>query len=228
MNINDCIHAALGPGQINDLLLQYYLDNGATTPQINDAAYEFLIAQGATPGHLADMWYEFLRGRGYEGARNDMLKEFWCVDGGVLDSCMNWEYCLHVEFSEGTSWGYDTGTGVGIIVPGLFEGEIIYRLTGDSGAGPCVIAFGAAGLLQIPGVLTIYVQFNGFPGVHAFDWVSTQYEIVNAALGVFLSENDGETVGVRIATSEEPPIEENAVLYNGEIVEHNGEAVTHG
>lgn len=80
--INDCIHRALGSGHINDLLVEYFQTYGATSFQVNDAAYEFLISYGATPGSLDDMWFEFLRGRGYIGSLNDMLLEFWCVDGG--------------------------------------------------------------------------------------------------------------------------------------------------
>ena len=85
MNINDCILGALGPGQINDLLLQYYKDNGALSSDINDAEREFLEANGAAPANVNGMWYQFLRSRGALGSLTDMLKEFWCVDGGAIN-----------------------------------------------------------------------------------------------------------------------------------------------
>ena len=84
MNINDCILGALGPGQINDLLLQYYKDNGALSSDINDAEREFLEGNGSDPATINDMWYQLLRDRGAVGSLSDMLKEFWCVDGGAL------------------------------------------------------------------------------------------------------------------------------------------------
>ncbi|RLD71632.1 MAG: hypothetical protein DRI87_06665, partial [Bacteroidetes bacterium] len=83
MQINDCIVTALGPGQINDLLLAFYQANGATSNQMNDAEVEFLSAQGVVvTDHLNDMWFRFLRGSGYYGSMNDMMYQFWCVDGG--------------------------------------------------------------------------------------------------------------------------------------------------
>jgi len=82
MQINDCTVDALGGGQINDLLLTYYQNNGATSGDIDDAEYEFLIANGATPARINDMWFEFLRLFGYQGNLNDMLYQYWCIDGG--------------------------------------------------------------------------------------------------------------------------------------------------
>ena len=89
MHINDCKHNALAAllgkdGHVNDLLLEYYQLNGATSENVNDAAAEFLIVNGAAPGHINDMWYSVLSSIGYEGALSDMLHEFWCVDGGDL------------------------------------------------------------------------------------------------------------------------------------------------
>ena len=84
MQINDCIVAALGSGDINDLLLAYYQAGGATSADINDAEYEFLLANGATAAHVNDMWFQMLGNLGYTGALDDMLHAFWCVDGGVL------------------------------------------------------------------------------------------------------------------------------------------------
>lgn len=84
MQINDCILAAIGPGQINDRLLLYYQANGATSDDINDAEREFLVAQGADIGNVNDMWFQFLRSIGYIGALTDMLYRFWCIGGGEV------------------------------------------------------------------------------------------------------------------------------------------------
>jgi len=81
--INDCIAALEGGGQYNDQLLAYYQANGAVSGTLNDAAKEFFIAQGVGADHLNDCWYEFLTGLGYEGTVNDMLYQFFCIDGGV-------------------------------------------------------------------------------------------------------------------------------------------------
>lgn len=43
---------------VHDLWLQFFLENGATTPQQNDAAFEYLGAQGHT-GALSDRWHDF-------------------------------------------------------------------------------------------------------------------------------------------------------------------------
>jgi len=95
MQINDCIVTALGPGQINDLLLAFYQANGATSNQMNDAEVEFLSAQGVVvTDHLNDMWFRFLRGSGYYGSMNDMMYQFWCIDGGSTT-----DYALNIDFT---------------------------------------------------------------------------------------------------------------------------------
>ena len=63
--------------------LTYYQAGGATSDCIQDAEREFLLAQGADPAHNQDMWMELLIALGYSGSLQDMLHEFWCVDGGV-------------------------------------------------------------------------------------------------------------------------------------------------
>lgn len=84
MQINDCIVEALGGDQINDKLLAYYRINGGVGGSINDAEYSFLLANGADIAQLNDMWFQMLGNLGYTGALDDMLYEFWCVDGGAL------------------------------------------------------------------------------------------------------------------------------------------------
>ena len=43
--INDAIRAALGPGELNELLLAFYKANGATSNDLQDAELQFLIAK---------------------------------------------------------------------------------------------------------------------------------------------------------------------------------------
>lgn len=78
----DGIMAALGPGQVNDLLLAYYKSNGAVSSSITDAEYEFLIVQGASPGNVQDMWSEYLQSLGWSGSVSDMKNSFWVKEGG--------------------------------------------------------------------------------------------------------------------------------------------------
>ncbi len=63
-------------------MLAWAKANGATADQLNDAILEALQVQGATAEQLNDAWFEVLLGQGYTGALNDMLWQFWCVNGG--------------------------------------------------------------------------------------------------------------------------------------------------
>lgn len=82
--INDCIHTALGPGHINDLLVDCYQTNGATSDDRNDAEREFLVVQGAAAASLEDMWMEFYDAQLITGALADRHYTFWCTNGGVI------------------------------------------------------------------------------------------------------------------------------------------------
>lgn len=66
---------------INQLMLLYYQNNGATSDDLQDAEREFLLAQGATLATNQDMWYELLRSLEYTGSLSDMKKDFWCGGG---------------------------------------------------------------------------------------------------------------------------------------------------
>ncbi len=86
--VNDCRFdacRALGyTGQINDMLLQWAHGEGApsTEKDVNLAVRSALHIAGATSGDLSDAWFEALREAGYTGSRQEMWKQFWCVDGG--------------------------------------------------------------------------------------------------------------------------------------------------
>jgi hypothetical protein len=54
-------------GNVNDLWMEVFLANGATSGDFNTAAYEFLLGIGTTAAALPDMW-----------------TEFWCVFGGII------------------------------------------------------------------------------------------------------------------------------------------------
>jgi hypothetical protein len=54
-------------GNVNDLWMEIFLANGATSGDFNDAADEFLQFIGVTAAALPDMW-----------------TEFWCVFGGII------------------------------------------------------------------------------------------------------------------------------------------------
>lgn len=72
-------------GTTSDMLLQWLLANGATTPTIPDAWDEVLtILVGA--GQYNDRWHEWLltNGYGFDGEQiHDMEMFFWC-NGGLL------------------------------------------------------------------------------------------------------------------------------------------------
>ena len=73
MQVNDCIVQALGGGDVNEALLSFYHNNGATSAKLDDAEYEFLLAWGATPGQVNDMWLEMFTEIGYSGSLDDMF-----------------------------------------------------------------------------------------------------------------------------------------------------------
>ncbi len=82
-NANDCLNEITGPGQINELKLKHYRDNGAISNNLNDAEYEYLLAQGVSKKHISDMWHEFLKTKGFSGALNDMYPEYLCSINSV-------------------------------------------------------------------------------------------------------------------------------------------------
>ncbi len=86
--INDAIHAELGPGQLNDLLITYYnaFDGlPATIDQFNDAEFEFLSFHSGLKSTNSDMWFNFLSTapQSLTGTVDDM-KLAWWVAGAPL------------------------------------------------------------------------------------------------------------------------------------------------
>jgi hypothetical protein len=82
-------------GALNDMLLKYYIDNGASTRVLNQAAYEFLAGQGYTTGSLNDRWKAFLVGQGYTGTLVEALIQWWLAGASVAlvdwDASTRWD-----------------------------------------------------------------------------------------------------------------------------------------
>jgi hypothetical protein len=74
---------ALGKsGHVNDMLMEWLFDNGATTAStLNDRWMEMLASKGFADKQLNDNWYELLGSLGYTGAMNDRELQFWQAGG---------------------------------------------------------------------------------------------------------------------------------------------------
>jgi hypothetical protein len=65
-------------GSLQDMLIKWYLTNGATSKQINDAEYQFLLARGITPPFtIKDGWYRYFSLQGLSGAFADKQLSYW-------------------------------------------------------------------------------------------------------------------------------------------------------
>jgi hypothetical protein len=64
-------------GTVTDMLLQYFLANGATSNNLADAEIEFLAAKGFTSGTVDDRWYAYLASLSYSGTVTDMKFNYW-------------------------------------------------------------------------------------------------------------------------------------------------------
>ena len=78
----DALRAQGFTGATSDMINQWLLSNGATSPATPDAWAEFLSAQGFS-GARNDAWYEYLGSLGYTGSLNDRELQFWEA-GGVV------------------------------------------------------------------------------------------------------------------------------------------------
>ncbi len=64
-------------GSLNDILLQYYQDGGATSNVLNEAEMQWLAIQGATAYPLNNRRRQFYSSLGYTGSLNDMRYQYW-------------------------------------------------------------------------------------------------------------------------------------------------------
>jgi hypothetical protein len=72
-------------GSQEDMELQFYLANGATTNSLRDAEMQFLETRGYSLGAVDDRWSTFLRAEGYTGSKDDMLYAWWVYVGIALN-----------------------------------------------------------------------------------------------------------------------------------------------
>ena len=87
--INDAIHAELGPGQINDLLVAYYNANNGGAPaesHIDDAELLFLDFQGGVKTTVSDEWFNFLSTapQSLTGTIDDMKLAWWLAGAPLV------------------------------------------------------------------------------------------------------------------------------------------------
>ena len=64
-------------GSLNDMLLKYYRDGGATSTNLNEAEMQWLALQGATAFPLNMRRRQFYVSLGYTGTNNDMEYQYW-------------------------------------------------------------------------------------------------------------------------------------------------------
>lgn len=65
-------------GTLNQMLLAYYLANGASTPgNLGVAESEFLTVKGFPSGTINERWYNYLGSLTYTGSLNDRQVKFW-------------------------------------------------------------------------------------------------------------------------------------------------------
>ena len=84
--ITDAKHSALiaqgFTSQINEMLLAWLQDTGATSGNLADAWLEVIILNGHPPQRNTG-WYELLGALGFSGSLSDRELAFW-VSGGVI------------------------------------------------------------------------------------------------------------------------------------------------
>jgi len=69
-------------GHINQMLLAWLQDSGATSDQLTDAWLEMLAVLGF-PGQRNTAWFDFLGSLGFSGALPERNNDFW-DNGGIL------------------------------------------------------------------------------------------------------------------------------------------------
>ena len=69
-------------GQINQMILAWLQDSGATSDQLTDAWGEMLAVLGF-PGQRNTAWFDFLGSLGFSGALPERENDFW-DNGGIL------------------------------------------------------------------------------------------------------------------------------------------------
>lgn len=182
--LNDCILAATGGPTVPDGLLAYYRANGATSANRVDAEGEFLAAQGFGTGDLGDRWYAYLGSLGYTGSLNDRLLAFWCGATPPTPPGGSEQFQFDIETGPESEYGYATinaGGPYGTLTPGSFLGYTVHRILANNDTKLVVLALGAMGNVQIPGVTQVRMTiFGGSPSILTF--AAGIYSIVDTGL----------------------------------------------
>lgn len=85
-------------GHINEMLLAWLQDSGATSNQLTDAWLEAITFLSEVKGQRNDGWYDFLGSLGFSGALPERENDFW-NNGGILIPVSN-------AFTNGFSTGF--------------------------------------------------------------------------------------------------------------------------
>lgn len=71
-------------GSLQDMLIDFYKDHGATSDQLNDAEYQFLESTGISkPFNINDGWGRYLSALGYTGSTQDKSEKYWAASAAV-------------------------------------------------------------------------------------------------------------------------------------------------
>ena len=87
-------------GQVNDLE-KLWLESVITSPvsaNINDLWVEFWLQEGYSQTNYSDMAFEWLGDLGYTGAYPDRWAQYWAAGGGIPSSTMEVELASIVTF----------------------------------------------------------------------------------------------------------------------------------
>lgn len=73
-------------GTLNEMLLHFFLDNGATSTDLDDAERQWLLTVTDEKLSTQDMYYTYLTGLGYTGTINELIKAYWVNLSGEMPS----------------------------------------------------------------------------------------------------------------------------------------------
>jgi len=74
----------LGPTQMNDLWMAYWLSKGFAQESVNDMAYKWLLSLGIPAGHINDMWHTYFEIPAYPPILNSALA--WIKPESIVQS----------------------------------------------------------------------------------------------------------------------------------------------
>ena len=91
---------SLSDGQVNDLEKAWLLTiiTSPVSANINELWVEFWLQEGFTLSNFNDMAYEWLGTLGYTGAYPDRWAQYWAAGGGIPSSTMEVDLASTVTF----------------------------------------------------------------------------------------------------------------------------------